>query len=53
MKPNKNMRLAIKLGKCLAQAKQRRKCLACDGSGRYDHNGSPKCGCCGGSGYLK
>lgn len=26
------------------------KCLACNGSGRYDHNGSPTCGCCGGTG---
>ena len=21
------------------------KCTACNGSGRYDHNGSPPCGC--------
>lgn len=26
------------------------KCIACNGSGRYDHNGSPKCGACGGTG---
>lgn len=26
------------------------KCIACNGSGRYDHNGSPACGACGGSG---
>lgn len=25
-------------------------CTACSGSGRYDHNGSPKCGCCNGTG---
>lgn len=25
-------------------------CSACSGSGRYDHNGSPKCGACGGTG---
>ena len=25
-------------------------CVACDGSGRYDHNGSPKCGACEGTG---
>lgn len=28
---------------------QKVKCVACNGSGRYDHNGSPKCGSCGGS----
>lgn len=26
------------------------KCVACNGSGRYDHNGSPPCGCCEGTG---
>ena len=26
------------------------KCLACNGSGYYDHNGSPKCGSCDGTG---
>lgn len=26
------------------------KCVACNGSGRYDHNGSPKCGACNGTG---
>lgn len=26
------------------------KCCACNGSGRYDHNGSPDCGGCDGSG---
>lgn len=25
-------------------------CYACNGSGRYDHNGSPKCGACNGTG---
>lgn len=25
-------------------------CGACNGSGRYDHNGSPPCGCCNGTG---
>lgn len=25
-------------------------CSACSGSGRYDHNGSPKCGACNGTG---
>lgn len=25
-------------------------CTACNGSGRYDHNGSPPCGCCDGTG---
>jgi len=27
-----------------------RRCTACNGSGYYDHNGSPDCGCCDGSG---
>jgi DnaJ-class molecular chaperone len=27
-----------------------RKCTACNGSGYYDNNGSPKCSACGGSG---
>lgn len=27
-----------------------RKCGACNGSGRYDHNGSPPCGACEGTG---
>jgi DnaJ-class molecular chaperone len=27
-----------------------RPCMACNGSGRYDHNGSPPCGGCDGTG---
>ena len=27
-----------------------RPCTACNGSGYYDDNGSPKCGCCNGTG---
>jgi DnaJ-class molecular chaperone len=27
-----------------------RDCSACNGSGRYDHNGSPKCSACDGTG---
>lgn len=27
-----------------------RKCSACNGSGRYDHNGSPRCSACNGTG---
>ena len=27
-----------------------RNCIACNGSGYYDDNGSPKCSACGGSG---
>lgn len=26
------------------------KCVACNGSGVYDHNGSPPCGSCDGTG---
>jgi DnaJ-class molecular chaperone len=29
---------------------KQRKCVACNGSGRYDGNGSPKCGGCDGTG---
>jgi hypothetical protein len=28
-------------------------CSACAGSGRYDHNGSPKCSACNGTGQTK
>lgn len=28
-------------------------CVACNGSGRYDHNGSPPCGCCDGTGKVR
>ena len=29
---------------------KQRKCTACNGSGYYDHNGSPYCGACDGTG---
>ncbi len=29
---------------------RQRNCSACSGSGIYDHNGSPKCGACNGTG---
>ena len=28
-------------------------CTACNGSGHYDHNGSPKCGACEGTGKMR
>lgn len=28
-------------------------CMACNGSGRYDHNGSPPCGACNGTGKIR
>ena len=28
-------------------------CTACNGSGRYDHNGAPKCGSCNGTGKVR
>jgi DnaJ-class molecular chaperone len=28
-------------------------CGACSGSGYYDHNGSPKCGYCNGTGKVR
>ena len=27
-------------------------CSACSGSGKYDHDGSPECGCCDGTGIT-
>lgn len=30
-----------------------RKCIACNGSGHYDHNGSPPCSSCNGTGKEK
>jgi hypothetical protein len=32
---------------------KKRKCTACNGSGRYDHNGSSSCGACNGTGKEK
>lgn len=29
------------------------RCIACNGSGRYDNTNSPKCGACGGLGKVK
>jgi len=29
------------------------KCTACNGSGRYDNDGSPPCGACEGTGKVK
>lgn len=29
---------------------RKRKCVACNGSGRYDNTGSPKCAACNGTG---
>ena len=29
---------------------KQRDCTACNGSGYYDHNGSPNCGACDGTG---
>lgn len=29
---------------------KKRPCTACNGSGRYDNNGSPRCGACDGTG---
>ena len=50
---NKIMKRAIKLGK-QNQAPEHKsewvKCIACNGSGHYDHNGSPPCGACDGTG---
>jgi DnaJ-class molecular chaperone len=32
---------------------KQRPCVACNGSGIYDHNGSPKCGACNGTGKVR
>lgn len=32
---------------------KQRPCSSCMGSGRYDHNGSPKCAACDGTGKEK
>ena len=57
MKPNKKMRAAIRAGKEvakeIAKRKENEKCIACNGTGRYDHNGSPKCGACNGTGLKQ
>ena len=53
MKANKTMKAAIKLGEELKSLNKRKKCVACNGTGHYDHNGSPKCGGCNGTGYEK
>ena len=36
-----------------AKGKKLVPCVACNGSGRYDHNGSPKCSSCGGTGKVR
>jgi DnaJ-class molecular chaperone len=28
-------------------------CIACNGSGRYDHNGAPRCSSCNGTGKVR
>ena len=28
-------------------------CISCNGSGKYDHNGSPDCGACDGLGKVR
>lgn len=28
-------------------------CTACSGSGHYDNDGSPPCGCCNGTGKMR
>jgi len=52
MKPNKQMRAAIKAGKEAAKRNAKKKCGACDGSGYYDAKGSPKCASCNGTGLA-
>lgn len=49
MKPNKKMRRSIAEWHRQGDPPDD-KCVACNGSGRYDTRGSPKCGACGGTG---
>ena len=42
--------LAENLGYRITKIKK--KCTACNGSGYYDHNGSPPCGACNGTGKV-
>lgn len=39
---------------CIVQREPKKeldnRCIACNGSGKYDHNGSPKCDACNGTG---
>lgn len=49
MKANKQMRRAIKDGKAVALLNQKKKCVACNGSGYYDVAGSPTCAACKGT----
>lgn len=57
MKPNKQMRAAIKAGiqakKELEAERAKNKCVACNGTGHYDMFGSPKCSICNGTGVHK
>lgn len=48
---NKILRRAIVLGRKLMPTPK--KCVACDGVGRYDDTGSPKCASCNGTGVTK
>lgn len=41
------------IGLPLVKQPKPEKCIACNGSGRYDHNGSPKCASCNGTGINK
>jgi len=50
MKPNKQMRAAVKAGKEASKRSEKKKCSSCNGSGRYDTKGGPKCGACNGTG---
>ena len=50
MKHNKKMKKAIAQAKEQTNRYKRLKCVACNGSGRYDTTGSPKCGSCNGTG---
>lgn len=39
--------------KNIKQKEKEKVCIACNGTGRYDHDGSPKCSSCDGTGKEK
>ena len=48
--PKLNKKQRELISKWTLNIKAVEKCIACNGSGYYDHNGSPKCDSCNGTG---
>lgn len=49
---NKTLKNAIELGKKLEEDSKEEICIACNGTGYYDDDGSPPCGSCNGTGFI-